>query len=207
MRRIHTAIRNTTREERETLYGLYQLIVRFSYPKLALFVLCIALAYFAFSHPIIGDWSLRLDTSSYIIIFFAGALFSFGFTTPFAVGFFVTAHPDNLLFAIFIGAVGAVFSDLLILRWVRFSFKDEFDRLKRTRVVRTVHKAIIHTFGTKGSQWLLYFVAGLVIASPLPDELGVTMLGGLTSIHPRLFALLSFCFNSFGIYVMFLIGG
>ena len=53
--------------------------------------------------------------------------------------------------------------------------------------------------------YLLYAFAGLIIASPLPDEVGVMMLSGLTSINTKTMILISFLFNSLGILIMSLI--
>jgi uncharacterized membrane protein YdjX (TVP38/TMEM64 family) len=53
--------------------------------------------------------------------------------------------------------------------------------------------------------YLVYAFAGLIIASPLPDELGVALLAGFTHIKPWKFAIISYVCNTLGILIMLLI--
>jgi len=48
--------------------------------------------------------------------------------------------------------------------------------------------------------------AGFVIASPLPDEIGVSLLAGTTKISTRTFAILSYFLNTAGIFIVLLAG-
>ena len=52
---------------------------------------------------------------------------------------------------------------------------------------------------------LLWSFAGIVIASPLPDEFGVTLVSSVSTMRPRQFAVLCFLLNTAGIFVIFLI--
>jgi uncharacterized membrane protein YdjX (TVP38/TMEM64 family) len=45
-------------------------------------------------------------------------------------------------------------------------------------------------------------MAGFFIASPLPDEIGVSLLAGFTRIEEKKFALVSFALNTLGIIVL-----
>src|SRR5262249_43219313 len=47
-------------------------------------------------------------------------------------------------------------------------------------------------------RWLSFFVGGLIIASPLPDELGIGLLG-VARLRTAWFVLLSYAFNFLGI--------
>jgi uncharacterized membrane protein YdjX (TVP38/TMEM64 family) len=51
----------------------------------------------------------------------------------------------------------------------------------------------------------MYAIAGLIISSPLPDELGVSMLAGLTTINAKKLSIISFIMNSLGILIMLMI--
>jgi len=82
---------------------------------------------------------------------------------------------------------------------------DEFKRLEKTKIIKDIREEMKIHLSHKIRSYLLYALAGIVIASPLPDEVGVTMLAGLTSIKPKIMILLSFLFNCFGILVMCLI--
>jgi uncharacterized membrane protein YdjX (TVP38/TMEM64 family) len=51
-------------------------------------------------------------------------------------------------------------------------------------------------------EYILWSFAGLLIASPLPDEIGVTLVSGLTEIRLRTFAALCFVLNTIGILII-----
>ena len=55
-----------------------------------------------------------------------------------------------------------------------------------------------------GDRWLIPFIGALIVASPLPDELGLTMMG-LSKMKTSLFIPLSFLLNFFGIMTVGLI--
>lgn len=49
-------------------------------------------------------------------------------------------------------------------------------------------------------------VAGFIIASPLPDEIGVTLLAGVTKIETRVVAVVALTLNTVGIFAVLAIG-
>ena len=53
-------------------------------------------------------------------------------------------------------------------------------------------------FRFKHFRWLTLLAGALLIASPLPDELGIALLG-FSKVSTRYFAILSFVFNFLGI--------
>jgi len=84
---------------------------------------------------------------------------------------------------------------------------DEFNRLKNTAVIKAAGDELRRDFRKKIKNYILYFFAGIIIASPLPDELGVSMLAGLSEINARVLTMISFAMNSLGIFTMLFIGG
>jgi uncharacterized membrane protein YdjX (TVP38/TMEM64 family) len=177
-------------------------LFRFKYPKLALLAIATVAAYWLFSMPEVVAAINGLNGWEYLEIFVAGLFFSFGFTTPFAIGFFLTVEPSSVLGAALVGGLGAFLSDVVIFHTIKFSFMDEFHRLKRTAAMRKLRELIRRDFNAHVSNYLFYVFAGLIIASPLPDELGVSMLAGLTHIRPMTFAAISLLCNAAGILVM-----
>jgi len=184
---------------------IWRLIFHFPYRKLLVLAILAIIAYIIFRNPEVQVFVSSLGKLEYMGIFIAGMLFTFGFTTPFAVGFFVILNPVNPFLVAIIGGVGALFGDLLIFSIIRFSFIDEFKRLEKTRIIKGIRKEIKLHFSHKARLYLLYTLAGLIIASPLPDEAGVIMLAGLTNIKIKVMVLISFVFNSLGILIICLI--
>ena len=178
-------------------------IFRVKYPKLILLLLSIILAYVLFKNQEINRIIINLNELSYLGVFLAGFLFSFGFTTPFAIGFFISLNPENIILSAFLGGVGALIGDLIIYKIIKFSFIDEFNRLKNTKEIRKIRENITKNISKKIRLYIAYIFLGIVIASPLPDELGVTMLAGLSHIKIIPLAIFSLMLHSIGILFFF----
>lgn len=176
------------------------------YPKAFCFLLSCLLAYTLFR---LGDFSMLvqvLDGKGYLAVFIAGLLFSFGFTSPFGIAIFATvAHDVDPFIASLVGGLGAFLSDLCILQFVRFSLDDEIGKFKTTRFFGYFHSVMHHRYiSERMRQYFLWSIAGLVIASPLPDELGVTMISSASDIRKSAFSVLCLVFNTLGILVLLL---
>ena len=174
-------------------------LFKFKYPKLFLLILFIILAYILFQNTKISSLISNLGSLSYLGVFIAGMLFAFGFSAPFAVGFFITLNPSNILLYGIIGGLGALTSDLLIFNFIKISFQDEFNKLKKEKAIKKFNQIIGTGFGGEVRKYLMYIFAGILIASPLPDEAGVTMLAGLTKIKQSVLAIIGFTLNTIGI--------
>ena len=174
-------------------------LFKFRYPKLLAFVLIIIAAYFIFSNPTVSNFMLMLNGWGYFGAFISGMFFTLGFTSPISAGFFITLNPENIWLAGILGGIGAMLMDLLIFKFIRFSFMDEFKRLKHTKTMKELNYLIENTFGHKIKIYLMYALTGFFIASPLPDEAGVIMLAGLTKIKANVLAVISFILNTLGI--------
>jgi len=183
-------------------------LFKYDYPKLTGLLIAIALAYYLFSRPDIASFVSGLNSLSYLGVFIAGMLFTFGFTAPFSAGFFIVLNPSTLSSTIMLGLLGgfgAMIADLFIFKFIRFSFMEEFEKLKKTAVIKKAGDLIERTFGNRIKVYLLYAFAGILIASPMPDEAGIIMLAGLTKIRTKTLMVLSFALNAMGIIVLMLI--
>lgn len=179
----------------------------FKFPKLVGMLVCIILAYIMFRTFAFQNFVTNLNDLSYLGIFIAGMLFSFGFTAPFAVAFFVSIAPyTNLADAALIGGFGALIADLIIFEVIRFSLMDEFQRIRGYHLFRTFDKIYNKSIPFRLRTYIIVVLVGIIIASPLPDEIGVTMLAGFTEIKRSTFAIISFLLNSLGIAIVLFLG-
>ena len=176
----------------------------FKYHKLTLLIILTILAFFLFRNPLVSNAISGLNNLNYLGFFIAGILLAFGFSAPFAIGFFIIAQPESLLLAILIGGFGAMCADMLIFRIIKFSFMNEFRELEKTKVIRTIKDIIKHNKHVLIKHYLLYVFAGILIAAPLPDEIGVSMLAGLTTVNPKKLAVISFFLHSLAIFLILL---
>lgn len=147
-----------------------------------------------------------LNGRGYISMFLAGILFSSGFTAPFAVAIFIEmADRVDPIIGALIGGVGALLSDLTLFECARISFHDEIHRLKSTAIMQWLHRMIHHeTVSEHLRMAILWSFGGLIIASPLPDELGIMFLSSVESVDRKLFMLLCLPLNTLGILVILL---
>lgn len=131
--------------------------------------------------------------------FIAGLFFTSVFTTaPAMVTLGEIAQVNSVASTALFGALGAVTGDLIIFLFVRDRVsRHVLELLKHTGVGRRT-KAL---FKLKFFRWLTFLIGGLIIASPLPDELGISLLG-FSKMRVPLFVLLSFSFNFLGIFVI-----
>ena len=140
--------------------------------------------------------------AGYVGVFATGMLYSYGFTAaPATAILLIAADGVNPVAASLIGGVGGLISDLVIFRFLRTSLSSEIKRLARERPIRRLRKAIPKYMRKP----LIPILAGLIIASPLPDEIGVFLLAS-TGISLRLFSLEDYLLSTVGIFLILAAG-
>jgi uncharacterized membrane protein YdjX (TVP38/TMEM64 family) len=109
----------------------------------------------------------------------------------------------NPFYIALLAGFGAVIGDLLIFRFVRDNLSDELKTVaykipyfRDKRIIKLIHN---HYFA-----WILPFVGAVIIASPFPDEIGVSLLG-LSKVAKWRFVIISFLLNTVGIFVLLLL--
>jgi len=133
--------------------------------------------------------------------FIAGIFFVSIFTAaPATVALGEIAQYSSAISVAIIGGLGALVGDLMIFHFVRDRVSEDFSYL----VKMAKSKKIIAVFKFKMFRWLILFFGALIVASPLPDEIGVTMIG-LSKLKTSWFIPLSFFLNSVGILIICLI--
>lgn len=136
--------------------------------------------------------------------FIAGMFFTSILTTaPAIVTLAVISHTNSLLLTAFVGALGAVVGDLIIFRFIRDRFSEHLMHLVKQEGIWARMRALGRR---KFWRRLTFLVAGLIIASPLPDELGIGLLG-FSRTRVSGFIPLSFVSNFAGIVIIGLVAG
>ena len=133
--------------------------------------------------------------------FIAGILFVSVFTVaPATVAFGEIAQTNSVVWVAVIGGLGALAGDLIIFRFVKDKLSENILSIIKTSKAGKL-QAI---YKVKSLKWVIPLVGALIIASPLPDELGVAILG-LSKVKSSVFIPLSFLLNSSGILIICLI--
>ena len=203
MIKAHKEVHARLREHHPEAVKKAKRIFSFKYPKLFLLIFFIALSYYLFSTPLISDLVNSFNHLGHFGVFISGAMTAFGFTAPFGIGLLSKINPENILLATIIAGIGAMVTDIFIFHTIKFSFTDELKKLEKTKAIKEIEKIVKENKHIKVAHYLLYVIAGLIIVTPIPDEIGVSMLAGLTTINPIKFAVISFCLHTSAIFFLF----
>jgi hypothetical protein len=175
----------------------------FKYPKFTALVLMFVLAYVIFSWRSFALLHDLIASLGYAGAFIAGIFYSYGFTgAPAAAVFLIISHEQNIVFAALAGGFGSLFADLVIFELIRHSFKDEIKLLSSEKIVLGLSRRIPKAL----RRHIITAIAFFIIASPLPDEIGVSMLACEKWISGKIFSVLSFCLNTSGIFIVLWLG-
>lgn len=166
------------------------------YKNTTLLIISLLVFFYFIDSPTVKQFINGLGTLGYLGAFVTGIFFVSTFTVaPASVVLFNLADHLNPLEVAILAGLGAVIGDYLIFRFFKdrvFSeLKPLFDRLTGSRISELLH--------TPYFAWLLPVIGATIIASPLPDELGVGILG-IAKMKPWKFIILSFFLNAIGIF-------
>ena len=141
--------------------------------------------------------NLIVSTKTYYVFtsFIAGLFFTSIFTTAPAITVLAKLSLLHSPFIIaLIGGIGALIGDLIIFSFIKGHIREDVEYfLKRSKSTR-----IKHIFKHRFFRWSLAFLGAIIIASPLPDELGLALMG-LSNVRTNRFILISLSFNIIGI--------
>lgn len=148
--------------------------------------------------PAVDSAIKQIGSLGYFGAFLTGIFFVSTFTAVPAgyvlYGLAGTFHPVEIAL---LAGLGAMVGDYLIFRLVKDNL---FDELKPA-FTKLQYPALRTLFKTPYFSWLLPFIGAVVIASPLPDEAGVTLLG-LSRIRKWQFFIITFTLNAVGIFII-----
>ena len=132
--------------------------------------------------------------------FLAGIFVSIFTAAPATVALAEIAQSNSILLVAVFGGIGALIGDLIIFRFVKNHISEDITYLiNKSKIKRLASVFSLRSFG-----WLVPFLGALAVASPLPDEIGLTMMG-LSKMKMSLFVPLSFFLNFTGILIIGLI--
>lgn len=170
----------------------------FQYKNFSLFIISLTVAFLLSRYEPFHNFLLGLGDLGYLGAFIAGILFVSTFTVSTgAVILLVLAEKLSAAEIGIIAGLGAVVGDLTIFRFIKDSLLDEITPIYNYLGGKHV-TAVLHT---KYFSWTFPVFGALVIASPLPDELGVSLMG-IAKMKTSQFIILSFILNAIGIFLV-----
>lgn len=206
----------TNKKFEKTVYKIEKF--EWKHRNLILLFISVVVAYFILRYKPITSLIHGLSYFGYLASFVLGMLFTYALTAiPASVALYNLGESFNPFLIAFIGAFGSVISDYLIFRFVRDRLMTEI-KLLRKEIDNLTHpisslvfteelKIIIWRKISRSKTWklLVPVIAGFIIASPLPDELGVAIFGA-AKYDPKKFLLFSYCMNFIGILAISYLG-
>jgi hypothetical protein len=154
----------------------------------------------------IASWFERyvyfLNDLGYLGVLIAGSLYTYSTTAmPAAAVILVLGKAYNPFIIASIGALGALLSDYLIFRFVKDNVVGELHLLAEELHIRISKKKI----KSKWITWGVGIIAAMIIASPLPDAIGIALLA-VANYKVRNLALISYPMNFFGLLTLATVG-
>ncbi|MDD4026601.1 MAG: hypothetical protein PHO75_00245 [Candidatus Shapirobacteria bacterium] len=142
---------------------------------------------------------LHLNNFGYIGAFIAGILFVSTFTVATSALILLTlAEVLSPIEIALIAGLGAVVGDLLIFNLIKDNLFNEIKEIYNKIDQKNHLKKI---FYSKYFNWMLPVIGAIIIASPLPDEVGISLMG-LSKISTPKFIFISYILNSIGLFLI-----
>lgn len=138
----------------------------------------------------------------YVGVFLAGVLFVSLFTAVPAVVLLLGFSDLNVLMVATVAGLGAMVGDYLILKYVE---RDIAYELKPLAFRFGIPQTIAYLQGRRSTIGLVRLVGALIIASPLPDEIGIGLLG-LGKLNRTSFLAVCFALNVAGVLLVINLG-
>ncbi|MBP6858962.1 MAG: hypothetical protein KBC33_04000 [Candidatus Pacebacteria bacterium] len=144
------------------------------------------------------DQIIALFGNGIIASFFAGIFFTSAFTLgPATVALTHIASYTPISVVALWGGLGALCGDLILFFFIRDRFTADLMRVLKPSFVRH----IMHSLHFGFLKWLAPVIGALIIASPLPDEFGVALMG-LSKTRLVVLVPVAFVMNMLGIYLV-----
>lgn len=178
---------------------IYERYKNWQFKNTALLILVLIILIFLSKTPFLIDAVNKIGSFGYLSSFVSGAFFVSIYTVaPATIILYDLAEKLNPLLVAVTAGTGAVVGDYMIFRFL----KDRvFKELAPLFSKFTLTGLLAKTFKTPYFAWTLPLIGAFIIASPLPDEVGVSILG-LSKIKKWQFVLVTFLLNSVGILIV-----
>lgn len=172
---------------------------RYRYKNITYLLISLLIAYLLFKNATFHEFLIHLGTYGYLGAFVGGILFASTFTI--SIGAVILLNMVEYLNPweiALVAGLGGVAGDAIIFQFIRN--KGLVDEIKHFVSYFGADK-IEHLLHTKYFSWTLPVFGALIIASPLPDELGVSLIG-ISRMNTMQFIALSFVMNVIGVFIV-----
>ncbi|OGE84837.1 MAG: hypothetical protein A3J48_03430 [Candidatus Doudnabacteria bacterium RIFCSPHIGHO2_02_FULL_46_11] len=140
----------------------------------------------------------RIGEMGYLGAFLAGMFFVSTFTVaPASVLLFFFAKTLPPIYVAVLAGAGAVIGDYIIFKFLKDKVFEEITPI----FLRLGGNHISRTLRTPYFAWFLPVLGAIIVASPIPDEIGIGLMG-ISKMKNWQFLILSFVLNFIGIFIV-----
>jgi hypothetical protein len=145
------------------------------------------------------DYAILAFKDYYIVSsFIAGIFFTSIFTiAPSSITLVHIAETAPTSSVVVWGGLGAMCGDLILFLFIKDRFTEDLKRVLKPYHLKYFLKSLHFGF----MRWLSPIIGALIIASPLPDEFGITLLG-MSKVKAIILMPIAFVMNMLGIYIL-----
>ncbi|MDP3733140.1 MAG: hypothetical protein Q8Q91_01230 [Candidatus Daviesbacteria bacterium] len=166
--------------------------------KTAIFIFSLSIAWYLIKSGLLHNLVITVLPLKFIAEFLAGMFYTSFLTSPISMAMIVVlAENNNPIILALLAGMGAVVGDLVIIKFFKEKLSKDVSLITRELQLKKINNFLI--------KWKLEFITPLVgaiiIASPLPDELGLMMLGA-SNLRYYQIVILTYLLNTAGILLI-----
>lgn len=174
---------------------IHKKVKRLKYKNIAIFFLTIIVLVIISRSPYAKDISETFSTLGYFSVFIAGFFYVSTFTiAPSAVLLFMSAQHLNPILSALVAGFGSMLGDYVMFRFFKDKLFEEIKPILKNLPGKNFNKILHSPFFI----WLAPVLGAILIASPVPDEVGISLLG-VSKLKNWQFLLLTFCLDTIGL--------
>lgn len=164
--------------------------------KTSIFILSLSLAWWLVKSGSLESLVKTVLPVRFVSEIAAGVLYTSFFTSPISVAMLVVlAQTNNPIITALLAGLGAILGDLIMVKLFRDRLSSDFQFVSREIQLVSNFLKIFHL------DFLIPLIGAFIVASPLPDELGLLMLGASKLRYFHL-AILTYILNTAGILLI-----
>ena len=169
--------------------------------RLITFLISLGVGIFILQSPQLHDAVTHLGNFEYTGAFVAGFFVILTFTVIPSLAVLLTlSQTMNPFLLSLLAGLGGMCGDYLLMRY----FRSETDQLLSDQTLRN-HRMLKRVLNSKLMHWVGPVIGAIIVASPFPDELGITLLG-ISRLETKKFLPLVFVLDTVGIFLIVTIG-
>ena len=186
---------------------LSKILIRLRYPKLILLTLSFFSGFLIYFDENNFHFHELIKNSGYFGTFLAGVFLSHGFTMgPAVATLLIISKNQPLWLASLIATVGAIIGNGIAYNLLRISYYEELSELSKLPFFQKLH----HWTKKRTPQFIRIYLfpvfAGIISATPLPDEFSLLLIQESKKISVTTFTIITALVSIFGVTIILLIG-